>query len=332
MNSHIAENLNNYITSSLLEYAVLISGKRGSGKAHFINNFIKNYSLKNKKVIFIKISLFGISDIDEINKSIMFSLLNINENKLIGSVLNIKDITIAQIIDNIDNIDEEIVFVFDDLDSSKVELSELLGHINKLVEQLNNKVILLANEENFASKEESKSYKDFKEKVIGKTYEVIQNFDDIYIQFIENTKHSKKVLIDNSSLIKSIYKDSTYDNLRHTRQAIIDFDYFYESINSKYRSNAKFIRSIIKVYFMLFIEIRIGSLSVIEFNKVSEPEPMENEKVENASIYGNILKKYNFSEYSELYLQKETWIAILFKNQLDANRINKELSKASCFS
>ena len=157
-NKHIKEFLDYYIGLTNPQYAVLLKGKWGSGKTHFINKFLNKY-IQNKTK-FIKISLFGLKDISEINYKILFNLININEDTFFnnsfslvaksldsfGKKLNLsaKDIPIEKIINKLKY---ELILIFDDLERTNMSLSDVLGYINNFVEHQSYKVILIANEE-----------------------------------------------------------------------------------------------------------------------------------------------------------------------------------------
>ena len=96
MNKHIEENLNHYITLENPEYAVLLSGKWGSGKTYFIDRFVEDFlkqyttGKKENKTKFIKISLFGLSKVTQIDEVIFQKLhpvLGHKYAKMTGSML-----------------------------------------------------------------------------------------------------------------------------------------------------------------------------------------------------------------------------------------------------
>ena len=63
-NEHISQFLNYYIKLSNPQYAVLLKGKWGSGKSHFINEYKEH--LKTNEHKFIYVSLYGVTSYDEI--------------------------------------------------------------------------------------------------------------------------------------------------------------------------------------------------------------------------------------------------------------------------
>jgi predicted AAA+ superfamily ATPase len=58
-----------YITLDDPQYAVLLKGKWGSGKTHYIDSYKKNLDKKSKKYIYV--SLYGITSYDEIETNFL---------------------------------------------------------------------------------------------------------------------------------------------------------------------------------------------------------------------------------------------------------------------
>ena len=342
MNEHIEMNLKKYIELENPEYAIMLGGRWGSGKTYFIDKFIEDN--KTDSVKFIKISLFGIKQLNEINQKILFKVFIKKESNLIDSLmtigmkvtdsiskkinLSINDIPIEQIIQKLD---KKFIFIFDDFERIDIKISELLGYINYLIEEANCKVIILANEDEIIDKTR---YSDFKEKVIGKTFEIQQSFEAIFGNFLNLTKHSKNILEQNNSIIKEIYFKSKYNNLRHIRQAMIDFDYLYELFEDKYKSNNNFINNFIYIFFSLFIELRKGYLKEDELrnsNYGSLTLFTNNTETREKTSYERILDKYKLINYDMKMFSNETWVDILFKNNINKNSINNIISKTIYF-
>jgi len=296
MNEHIESFLDHYIDLAVApEYAVLLTGKWGSGKTFFIKNFLE--SKKDDKKI-INISLFGLTKLEEINEQIFQQLHPILSHKYmsiagkflkgavkLGTSIDLNGDKKDDVSININQFDlyspddnarkREYIFVFDDLERTKIHISEVLGYINTLVEKDGIKVIILANEskidendKNIETKiDEKKTYKDFKEKVIGKTFKVTQDFDSAFNSFISLVSDAKEVLETNKGTIQDVYITGNYHNLRHIRQTILDFDWFYKSIDKKFAAHSGLMRNIIEVFFALSIEIKNG---IIDAKKLEE--------------------------------------------------------------
>ena len=88
VNLYIKNYLNNYLKINNPEFAVLLSGKWGSGKTYFIENFIEEYK-ENENIKFIKISLFGLKKTDSIDEQIFSSLHSFLGNKYVKLTGNI---------------------------------------------------------------------------------------------------------------------------------------------------------------------------------------------------------------------------------------------------
>ena len=96
----IKKELDDYIYKVSIKYAVLLNVSWGSGKTHFIEEYIKNLEEKyelNKKDKTIKykkpvyVSLYGLSNISEIKNKIALSLI---KNKKIKQLMPVLDVGI----------------------------------------------------------------------------------------------------------------------------------------------------------------------------------------------------------------------------------------------
>ena len=70
----LVESILDYIRSDYTDYAIMINGEWGSGKTYFWNNKIKpkidGMQFNGKKYSTIYMSLYGISNLEEISKKI----------------------------------------------------------------------------------------------------------------------------------------------------------------------------------------------------------------------------------------------------------------------
>ena len=159
----------NYITREKINYAILLDGVWGCGKTFFVKNKIipKIDDETSKKSIYV--SLYGLSDIRDIDKQIYFGILEklvpnnqkidiikkgsnivIKGYKIINKVIGDKLPTASS--DNITSIIslfykiEDFVLIFDDLERCNIQPNIVLGYINKFVEHKNCKCIIIANQ------------------------------------------------------------------------------------------------------------------------------------------------------------------------------------------
>ncbi len=342
INLHIEKYLENYLKLDKPEFAILLSGKWGSGKTYFINQIIKKNQSKKENIKFIKISLFEISSKDDLKHKIIMKLLGIenekgflNKSTQIGTKiinlfvkklgLSIYDIPIEEILNKIDN---KVVFIFDDLERANISFHEILGYINNYVEILKFNVIILANELEI----DDEKYQKFKEKVIGKTFEVQHGFEEILTSFIHSTTDkSEKYLDNNKSLIIDIYNKADYNNLRHIKQILLDFEYFIKLIDEKYLENQNFYIDLIKVFFLLSIEIKAGKLNKDELLKHDSIVGCMTDTKEKDSAFEEILKKYELINQYSLVFSQPLLEKILFEANINKEELNNEILNLEYF-
>jgi len=262
----------------MLPFAVLLKGKWGCGKTYFIKEYI------NGKENFIHISLYGLSSFVEIKEKIIVEILPLIPDKYsrITTLLykNLKRIPYIKekIPDNTDDLilglylnkkNNGHIFIFDDLERCDIAIEKLLGYINHLVEFLEQKVIIIANEEAILKSGSGDKYSEIKEKLIGKEFSVNPNPEEAIGYFVNNIKnvklYKKKDLI--AELLLKLFYQSGYDNLRLIQQAISDFEYFFEIIESKVDEDSQFFEKIVYEFLAIFIEYKKGKIKSGDFDK-----------------------------------------------------------------
>ena len=328
-NLHIKKYFDNYLKSDKSEFAVLLTAKWGSGKTFFIDQYIKDYTKCSKKeeYKFIKISLFGINDLRLIDEKIFQQLHPVLGNKYVKFAGNIIKNGVKFGIPNIDIYGDSksdlnlgfdtkyfdnyfskskskdiIVFIFDDLERTNLNYKLFLGYIDSILEELNYKIIILADESKITDKE----YIEFKEKIIGKTFELQQeNIHSIIKKFIEEySNNTKNVLNENIEiLIEDVDKNNDSINLRIIKQNIMAFENFFESLEDKFLENKEFTKQLIKNYFILSKELKTRTFNNQE----------ENEKLRKESFL-DILKRNKINQH---IFDNDIWSDILIKNYLD---------------
>ncbi len=325
-NKHIDEYLKFYIENRNPGYAVMLTGRWGTGKTWYIKKFIESNSEANK---FLYVPLFGLSNVREIEEKI-FKLLHPiwgsqafkTAANLLGAVLrvNINDVNLNLSLKKLDKLStkkfsylkklEKYILVFDDLERFQGSLSELLGYLNYLVEHSEFRVILVSNEDKIL--EQNNEYKKFKEKVIGKTFLVTSDIDTALKEFLKSLEHkgdTQKSLSEHINLIKQIFKLSQYENLRILKQAIKEFDNIFKFLPNEARGKRDLIKEVISYYFIYFLEIQSGTISYQEikefrfagfFNKNNEKtiyEQISSKYWELVSFWGQIANSQIWNDF-----------------------------------
>lgn len=172
----LVESILDYIRADYTDYAVMINGEWGSGKTYFWNHKIRNkietMELNGKRYKTIYMSLYGISNLEEISKKIFIEttqLMDKNLKKYMDSngQVNIPEyaktgLDMANffgVTQNGDKIDykeffstDDKVLCFDDLERANVDVIDILGYINNFVEHDHIKTIIICNEKELSTK------------------------------------------------------------------------------------------------------------------------------------------------------------------------------------
>lgn len=172
----ILDMLTNYISDDRYKQAVMIDGEWGSGKTFFVKEkLLKKLRAEipsNSRIEPIKrqayyISLYGLDSYDQIMNELYNEVFGKFLNKKfgnkkaakIGKVINLgtKLIMAGLKYFNIESKDlpsladinkiKDATIIFDDLERCNIDINQLLGFINNLVEHNNIKVILIANQD-----------------------------------------------------------------------------------------------------------------------------------------------------------------------------------------
>ena len=153
----------------------------------------------------------------------------------------------------------KFVLVFDDLERCKINMIDLLGAINEYCENRNIKTIILADESKILSNEASfkkvtwkedekekeisitaqqksaESYSEFKEKVIFQTLEFEVAYSEIIDAMISSYKESVSGYVSflhcHAEIVKQVFRESGYNNLRSIKAILTNFERVYSAIN-----------------------------------------------------------------------------------------------------
>ena len=172
----LVESILDYVKSDYTDYAIMINGEWGSGKTYFWNNKIRNkinsMQVNGKKLTTIYMSLYGISNLEEISKKIFIEttqLMDKNLRKYMNSTgqtaipeyaktgLDMANLFgVTQNGDRVNYADffstDDKVLCFDDLERANVDVIDILGYINNFVEHDHIKTIIICNEKELSTK------------------------------------------------------------------------------------------------------------------------------------------------------------------------------------
>ena len=259
MNENIVNFLNGYMMNPDPQYAVLLKGKWGCGKTHFINHWIDTYQkqeAEDKVLEPVYVSLYGLSETKQITTAINRALYPILYGKAAKagktflkfmSAIVLKcdvdwdkdgnsDFSMNLGLDSLSifkSEDEQVkkgnLLIFDDLERCDVPMKKLLGFLNFFVEQCNCHLIVIGDEDKIAEGENKKIFGEFKEKTIGREFEIATDIHSALDTFVNQTPKNDFV-VGHQEQIEKFFAMTECDNLRILRQALWDFARFEESM------------------------------------------------------------------------------------------------------
>jgi hypothetical protein len=170
-----AAELNSYIKHYLDEdktnTAIMLTGEWGSGKTYYIEKALAPFLQEEKKHRCVVISLYGLESLADISKSIYMELRMkaldkdteaLATGKLVAKTIakgvagffgidvNMSEDDLQKMYSSVDL--SEKLLVLEDVERSSIELPQLLGYVNNLVERDGVKVLLVANENQILNK------------------------------------------------------------------------------------------------------------------------------------------------------------------------------------
>lgn len=172
----LVESILDYVRADYTDYAIMINGEWGSGKTYFWNHKVKNkiesLNINGKKYTTIYMSLYGISNLEEISKKIFIEttqLMDKNMKKYMTATgqesipeyakTGLDMANLFGVTQNGDKMDygkffstDDKLLCFDDLERANVDVIDILGYINNFVEHDHIKTIIICNEKELATK------------------------------------------------------------------------------------------------------------------------------------------------------------------------------------
>ncbi len=365
INNHVETYLDYYCQlSHAPEFAVLLKGQWGSGKTWFINRYREKSGDNNKR--FLYISLYGMSSLSDIDdeffqllhpirsskgmaiterilKGLLKGSLKIdlnNDNKEEGTwSVQIPDINLPEHLKDIN----KSILIFDDLERCNIELSSTLGYINHFVEHQELKVILIANEDKFTK---DGIYKDIKEKLIGKTFDISPDFEGALESFIINVESSevRKFLSDSTELIKDLYSKAEYENLRNLKQIVLDFERIFKLLPEEAKSKLELLQDFLRLLMAFSIEIKRGAMFASDISKLlneyvsgigkrrsSSPNAALKSDNEEQTSLQKILDRYTVLNIHDPFPSTIWWQTFFDKGIIDLQELKQSVLNSKYF-
>ncbi len=296
-----------YLTEDKTQSAIMLTAPWGTGKSFYIQNELKPFLEKeeNGSHKCLVVSLYGLKELSEISKALYLEsrakFLNNNSEKMEAGKLATKTILkgvtsffgidLSHSDEDMQKLFESIdlsgkLIILEDLERSGIDILEVLGYVNNLVEQDGVKVLLIANEEAIkqykplttATEEQqsavelvykiadnkgreftetAKKYLEIKEKTISDTIlfeedysmaisDIIRLFDDETLNGFTNVNSVRDIL--------NVMKSCETFNLRSFIFVCQKSSDLFKKLDKKYLSDDNFVKTIF--FGMLFFVLR----------------------------------------------------------------------------
>lgn len=309
--------------------ALLLTGEWGCGKTYLIDNELRNPEF-NSTLIVIRISLFGISSIMELNDNIKrawfieyvarykvkpsaYKKINYIKNSILKTQLLPDYIAKLFEINPIGFLEEKpiingkkVVLIFDDLERTKLNIVDVLGCINEFCENKGFHTIIVANEDRITkynsnddniNKETDGNdidYKEIKEKIIQRTIKFQPNFENIIKSILEQMKFS----------------DEKYNEF--LKEHVDDIVVAFSPDNEKCFHNIRSLKCALQDFYRLYSEFEKNNLNNINLwltNFIILVMCYKADVFNDENDYDINIKKY-YPQFNENYILKSTlqWV------------------------
>lgn len=342
------------------QYAVLLTGLWGCGKTWFVKDFISNHLGQPERVLYL--SLYGVQSFDDIEVELFRLLHPILGSKQMRTLRRVAGgflkATIKIDIDGDGKADDSVsgsiptekifeklainsdrILILDDLERCSIPVADILGYVNQFIEHGGLKGVLIANEVELHkdNSEPNSSYSRIKEKLIGRTFEIVPEVDSALEYFAADlaTPRVQQIVRNNAALIKQVYECSKYNNLRIVRHALWDFDRLSKSFDESVFSSDRLLSDILALFLAYSLEVRNGAIKPKEIEKLQDDWSFfsradTNQSNPNQHIH-DIKDKYAGLKLYTSLIAEPVWIAIFTTGSIPSFELNESLLKSKYF-
>lgn len=338
--------------------ALMLVGEWGCGKTYLIEHDLKNSLLKSH--ILVRISLFGISNVEDLNRKVKYELLKTSIRdgakqhtdvdvsgkeydtgfkiaekglslakkhvpKWVREILSVNVADVFPIQDHIGS--KKVVLIFDDLErADKLKTTDIFGCINDYMEADHLPVIIIANEDQIARKNNTDNsglkYTVLKEKLVQRTVKCEPDYnkiiDNIIKCDIKADDDTYKIFLghftsDIIQMFKGVNKQAIPPhNLRSLKCSLQDFERVFHAL----RTNGVTNEDILKNYLESFVAYTVASRN----DKFKLNKKAMSESGILAVLYGNQYHADYFFGSEKEWIDKGNWNIENFKLDLSEKK------------
>lgn len=316
-NAFVEEYLDEYIGMSKVDFAVLISGLWGCGKTTFVSKWMEKAKIREKKK-WVYVSVNGAATIEEIKHRVFEEAYPgtakvLTVAKCVSSVISpfvgtlscakgTKGVSAEAHFDQFEKLVPKRlnvhcdVLVFDDVERAVVRIEELLGYFSKLLAE-GTKIILVGDEEILSKRwgdhtEEGtglcvQGYDKQKEKVIGQTLALVENFADLFGILVDDA-HCESIrnflMGQRGVLVKDFRAVDGACNYRAFKHACRDTDYWFRRLPNVAKRNEEYAKLFVRMLLLLDYELLVNKLEAEDLGVIPK---------EGSSSFAEFLERHN---------------------------------------
>lgn len=200
------------------------------------------------------------------------------------------------------------LLIFDDLERCLIDMKLLLGYINNFVEHGSCHVIIVG-DETHVTENAKNILTEFKEKTVGREFEVKPDIDAAITYFLTEDIPLSKWLQNQKELILDVFLSTGCNNLRILRQCLYDFNVLYSEVKKDLleKSNS-FMQSLLASYIAVYCDYRSQYHDLFtQWNLNYSVGLFGNDEIKSKikalqQKYRNIVEKYNFEVLSNNHI------------------------------
>lgn len=283
MNEEIRKYLEGYVADPDPQYAVALCGKWGCGKSYFVDKWVAEmkdrHGLKPNADDYmllkpILVSLFGMHDVSDIMKALDRAINPILHSKPVKFLKNLANVagkvmlktdfklgddgessmemsldSLSVFLSNNSKIQGDKLLIFDDFERSQIDLKEMLGFINSLIERNACHVVVIGDFTKLRD-EDKKIYNEFREKTFGRMFEIMPETEKAIDCFITEYG-SHEWLIKNKGVLMECFREAGTSNLRIMRHAVRDLSAILSELKGIKYEDSRFMLVFVVTFVMV---------------------------------------------------------------------------------
>lgn len=328
--SHLRKYLDYYRKLRAPGFAVLVTGEWGVGKTHQVL-----HALDEDQYFYI--SLYGLRTAEEL-RSAVFAQMFPSRHRIKGFVDDAKQamrdasgflafgsLTPAFLGAFLDqNVLNDRVLVFDDLERSRIPTKVLLGVINHYVEHSGCRAIVIMHE----SKVLDSYFNDSKEKLFGQTLQAVPQVAEAFESFMKPQRGTKfgRFLAPFETDVVEIFNRSGASSLRLLKYLIEDLRRFHEGLDERHCSHRAAMDEAVKMLSVFSVEVRQNHISPMDLtDRAKSAYGEKDSKVALACV------RYGAIDLTSTTLQDNLLTQMLVQGIYDPEQIRSSLDQSYHF-